>query len=560
MVGQATRQILCAWALLLPAISFGFTVRTTFPQTSSLSGRSASSSTELGAKSLIVVSPPGGVGEVSAVKAATMGASVKWFVVSPPPAADVLPGTQEQVVLSQQALKEIADAGGKVELAGSDSPSLLIPQDDQQSAIAAVSTWCGAADAIVCTYDGAEISIKKQEDQERQAVWKNAIKVAAKEATKSVSGNKVAVLSAEEAVVMAGDEEEESKGGIGNLVGSLLGSKVDIPSTLADAMGSARNSLTLRYGKLFGTPESSPDFSPLVGGPKKFPELCEEYLMRNIRVDPTLSMSGNLMLSGSTTRSSRHAIGEAAARMALDLVPVQLGLDVSISSQLGSDPVTSAMWEEEYTRVKEMLSSGKGAQLFSNEFGSVPDVPRLADWLATKWAPAVLRTYDIAAIRVGARPVYVTQPQEDVVEIVWQKLVDFESVIVGKMTIQVSDTGLVALRGAGDAARGFGEISRVPLAGEDVLVRRLAEASSQAIEKGLANKPAKKTIEIQMPAPEKPVEPVAVVSSLQSSGTIVEKSAAAPSTETGPRQAGVRRSKERSRGKRRKSAPTEESE
>lgn len=100
----------------------------------------------------------------------------------------------------------------------------------------------------------------------------------------------------------------------------------------------------------------------------------------------------------------------------------------------------------------------------------------------------MLRTYDIAAIRVGARPVYATRGDDGKVEIVWQQLVDFSSVTVGKMIIEVSESKLVARRGAGDASKGFGTISRKPLAGEDVLVRLLAEAYSQAVEKGLAKK------------------------------------------------------------------------
>jgi hypothetical protein len=108
--------------------------------------------------------------------------------------------------------------------------------------------------------------------------------------------------------------------------------------------------------------------------------------------------------------------------------------------------------------------------------------------LATKWAPAILRTYDIAAIRVGARPVYASRVGENGVEIAWQQLVDFSSVTVGKMAITVSDTGLVATRGAGDPSKGFGTVSRKPLSGEDVLVRRLADAVAQAMEKGLARK------------------------------------------------------------------------
>jgi hypothetical protein len=108
--------------------------------------------------------------------------------------------------------------------------------------------------------------------------------------------------------------------------------------------------------------------------------------------------------------------------------------------------------------------------------------------LATKWAPAILRTYDIAAIRVGARPVYAQKVGDDRVEVVWQQLVDFESVIVGKMVINVGDNGLMAVRGAGDSSKGFAAVSRRPLAGEDVLVRRLADAVAQAMEKGLAKK------------------------------------------------------------------------
>jgi hypothetical protein len=67
-------------------------------------------------------------------------------------------------------------------------------------------------------------------------------------------------------------------------------------------------------------------------------------------------------------------------------------------------------------------------------------------------------------------------------------LVDMQTVTVGKMIIEVTETGLTARRAAGDVSKGYGSISRKPLNGEDVLVRRLSEAVSQAIEKGLASK------------------------------------------------------------------------
>jgi hypothetical protein len=444
------------------------------------------SRTALGA-SVVVISPPGGVGEVAAVKAASMGASVRWFVVSSPEEGQ----QQQQVVLAPNALEEISQAGGQVELAGADAASLLLPSDDSQSAIAAVSTWCGAADALVCAFDASLPRKKTVETLALEKIWKDAVKVAAQQASTKISGKKIAVLAADDEKADA-DMEEIGKGISGFLDGLMNGGKqVDVPESLAEAMSTnAAQIISLRHGQLFGTPESSPDFSALVGGPRKEPELCEEYYTRSIRVDPTMSVSGNLMM-GETTRSSRHAVGEGAALLALNKVKASGGLDVCLSSLRGSDFVTIDEWQKELDRVAQMATSsvsGDLIPLFATEFSSVPDVNRLTDWLATKWAPAVLRTYDIAAIRVGGRPVYANKIDETTVEIVWQQLVDFESKMTGKMILKVSKTGLVASRAAGDASMGYGTISRTPLGGEDVLVRRLAEAASQAIDKGLAKK------------------------------------------------------------------------
>jgi hypothetical protein len=265
-----------------------------------------------------------------------------------------------------------------------------------------------------------------------------------------------------------------------------------MPTTLASAMETENGaSVTiLRFGDLFGIPESSPEFSVLVGGPKQIPEVCEEYMSRDIRVDPTFSISGVKMMDR-TTRSSRHAVGEAAVLVALNSIPDLPidGLDFCISSLPGTDMPNNNLWQQEFARAIAMIKSGIDAPLFKAEFDSVPDKKRLSDWIATKWAPAVMRTYDIAAIRTGARPVFANSISgESKVEIVWQQLVNMETVTVGKMIIAVTDTGLEASRAPGDASKGFGTISDKPLNGEDVLVRRLAEAVTQAVDKGLANK------------------------------------------------------------------------
>ena len=103
--------------------------------------------------------------------------------------------------------------------------------------------------------------------------------------------------------------------------------------------------------------------------------------------------------------SSHHVVGQAAALLAMQTLPITTNeLDVSILSLVGSDAVPLEMWQAKLAQVKEMEQFGQGAQVFSASFSSVPDIEWLANWLATKWAPAVLQTYDIAAIRRGAQP------------------------------------------------------------------------------------------------------------------------------------------------------------
>ncbi len=410
-------------------------------------------------KSIIVLSPPGGVGEVAAVKAACLGNKVRWFVISK--------GDGSSVTLAPQALQEISEASGSLILAGADVEDLKAGGD----ALAAVSKWCSSANGIVCSYDGCN------SDKE----FKEAILVAACEATKGVTGPRVGILAADEDLD-DGDTDQSSDDGLVGLVGSLFGSNQKVPPTLSKALGS--NPSIVRHGELFGIPESSPDFSPLVGGPRRDPVVTEEYTMRTVRVDPFV-VSGNIMAS-SSRKASRHSVGELAALLVTGSLEPILE-DVSVSSQPGTEEWTLDQWDEEFDRVRELVSTGKASTLFSQEL-IVDDTERLADWLATKWAPAVMRTYDLAAIRIGARPVYANRVENSKVEIVWQELVNYETKVVGKLLLEVTKDGVAATRQAGDATKGYGSISKKPLPGEDVLVRRLADATSQSIEKGLAKK------------------------------------------------------------------------
>lgn len=505
------------------------------------------------AADIVVVSPPGGVGEVAAVKAACLGSSVRWFVISDPGEDDSNPPASSSVVsLSPQTLRDIADASGSLELAGATVQDLTKGGENERLAVA---QWCGSADGLICTYDGADDGSNGDPNG-----FRSALRVAVMEASKAVNGPQVAVLAAEEDLEdnsKGNDDGDDETSGISNLMGSLLaGGSSAVPATLPRSFsGSSSGDIcVVRHGELFGTPESSPEFSPLIGGPRREPAITEEYTMRTVRVDPFI-VSGNVMGSSSQLKSCRHSVGESAALFASRKLSIPSSSNsykrtpavVSISSQAGTDEWTLELWEEELSRVQELLDTGKASTLFSSQDMIVDDTERLADWLATKWAPAVMKTYDIAAIRIGGRPVAAIRSGVGRVEITWQELVNFDSVNVGKMVLQVNENGITATRGPGDASKGYGSISMMPLNGEDVLVRRLAEASSQAIEKGLAKrKPRKKATKIASETP-KPV------SSLQSSGNVDTETPPSPEeieSSAGPRKAGARRSTPRSRGKR----------
>jgi len=200
---------------------------------------------------LVVISPPGGIGEVVAVQAAKMGSSVRWFVISPP-------ASTASVTLPPNI--------SGIEVAGAEADTLLLPTDDDSSAVKAVATWCSSASGVICVMDGVEQSVAAMNNQpnvkpmeyseieKAKNVMMDAIKIAAKEASGSVSsqGMKIAILSAD--LIGSEEENEEEKGG-GLLGGIFGGNQVVVPSSLVSAMGN--NVATLRYGELFGLPESS---------------------------------------------------------------------------------------------------------------------------------------------------------------------------------------------------------------------------------------------------------------------------------------------------------------
>ena len=112
-----------------------------------------------------------------------------------------------------------------------------------------------------------------------------------------------------------------------------------------------------------------------MGGPRKDATLCEEYTLRSVRMDPTLSVLSKSSLRNLKIRSSRHAVGQAAALLATQTLPITTNeLDVIVSSLVGSDAVPLETWQAELTRIEEMKQSVQGAQMFLSSFSSIPDI------------------------------------------------------------------------------------------------------------------------------------------------------------------------------------------
>lgn len=270
------RSGLLAAALLGPSLAFTTPLA---PSRRSLAVASPSlASSASSSPDVVVISPPGGVGEIASVEAARLGGSVRWFVVSAPDA----PARGGGVALSSGTLAAVAKAGGSVELAGAPADALLAPPGPGDApgtngALAAVADWCGGnPGSVICTYDGADAEAvradrarapsslaemdKKADPKEAENAIRDGVLVAAREAAGRMSrgGRRVAVLAAgEEADYDGGEEGDEEGEGVGGLLAGLFGGDgaVEVPASMDKALGGA--TAVLRHGELFGAAESS---------------------------------------------------------------------------------------------------------------------------------------------------------------------------------------------------------------------------------------------------------------------------------------------------------------
>ena len=209
---------------------------------------------------VVVISPPGGIGEIASVESAKLGASVRWFVVSLPSAAG-----GNEVKLSSATVDAISSGGGSFELAGAAADSLIGTDGAPGSALGSIDSWTAGSSSLLVTYDGCVEEANRVQRgmtaEQRETTkltsnfLKNSIRVAARQAAEACSTGATSVL------VLGGDEdvdveEKQEKG----LLGSLFGGDVmDVPMTLDEAVGGS--TVTVRCGELFGAAESSVSLS-----------------------------------------------------------------------------------------------------------------------------------------------------------------------------------------------------------------------------------------------------------------------------------------------------------
>jgi hypothetical protein len=309
------------------------------------------------------------------------------------------------------------------------------------------------------------------------------------------------------------------------------------------------------------------DSTPFVGGPRRDPILRDEFLYRSVLLSKTRRVKKDAAL-----RTSRLSLAQAVVKLIespKDIVG-SLPKDITLSSLRGPTLPSDKEWETILQRLSasDRTTAAEGVVVFETDFASVPSVKKLADWINLKWAPAVLGSYDIAGIRVGSRPVYSTRVESseegtEEVDIFWQELINFEeTVTVGKMKIKISNEGIRASKKVLDAERL--DASR-PFPGEAILVRKLADAAGQAIDKKLAVKVSlRSTLKnrktnclcLQMlnifpfcsflQVKTKKVAAAPVVTKVPEPSPVSVES----KSSTGPRTSGAKRSTQRPRGKR----------
>ena len=218
-------------------------------------------------KNVIVVSPSGGIGEITATKLAREGNTVRWFVVDPSTSS-------KKITFPKETWDCIKANEGELDIAGGDASSILLPESNPESIVENVEQWCsmnalasagGNVDAVVVSLDAGD---EAEEDENVENEVANAVKRVT-QMTCSRLAPSVKRIEVVPAPILTEDGSSKTSGDEGSLTNwlskplSLFGGK---SITLREAMSISSspaedvNVLTLRHCTLFGTPESSVSF------------------------------------------------------------------------------------------------------------------------------------------------------------------------------------------------------------------------------------------------------------------------------------------------------------
>jgi len=220
-------------------------------------------------KNIIVISPPGGIGEITATTLAREGCVVRWFVV------DDDDNSNNKFYLPRETWEIIKGKKGELDIAGGDASSILLPESNPNSIAKNVLEWCNLNTATLSSSSAKDNVILScldrgdndddEEEEDKDIMISNAVKcvtqIACSKLPPAVKRIDIVPVPTED-----GQEQQPRKFGEADWLSKTRGifSGVrDIPTTLREAMCSSSsagqdvNLLTLRYCNLFGSPESN---------------------------------------------------------------------------------------------------------------------------------------------------------------------------------------------------------------------------------------------------------------------------------------------------------------
>jgi hypothetical protein len=217
---------------------------------------SAASSSSKGSKNVVIVSPSGGIGEITATTLAREGNNVRWFVVEP------TSGPERKIAFPKETWDSIKATEGELDITGGDALSIMLSESDPNSILPNVEQWCAMnamassnVNAIVVSLDGGDGDAMDDDEDVANAV-KRVTQLACSKLPPSVK--RIQVAPAPRTKEDGGDEEDAG-GWLSKPLNLLLGGPVSLKEAVRASSSSSVEAdvTTFRHCSLFGVAESN---------------------------------------------------------------------------------------------------------------------------------------------------------------------------------------------------------------------------------------------------------------------------------------------------------------